>query len=105
MQPNPCPAAVIYQATNGKNQYTISVKIEDDAWSRLPDEQQLMVIAILSNTPISIMNMKGKGNGIKRESDGWTVHTQSNKSLYCDATKADMGKKVFVFNRYAKRPH
>jgi hypothetical protein len=108
MPANPCPPpGRNYQATNGRNQYQIHVQITDSAWLRVPPQEQDLAINVLSATPVNVMpDLKGKGNGIKRESNGWSIHTQSDKSLYdTNIRKGDAGKTNFVFDTYKKRPH
>ncbi len=108
MPNNPCPPpGKDYQASNGRNQYRIHVQITDDAWQKVPAQEQNMVINVLGATPVNVMpDLKGKGNGIKRESNGWSIHTQTDKSLYdTNIRKGDAGKTNFVFNTYKKRPH
>jgi hypothetical protein len=108
MPPNPCPPpGRQYSVTNGNNQYMINVSINNDAWDKVPEEEQELAINVLNGEPISIMaGLAGKGNGIKRESNGWTIHTQTNKSLYdTSIAKGDAAKKIFVFSDYKKRPH
>jgi hypothetical protein len=104
---NPCPVAKTYQASNGRNTYSITVTITAGAWNSLPLEEKQKVRNVMAAAPISVMpNLSGKGNGIKRESNGWTIHTQSDKSLYdTNITTNDAGKKTFVFDTYKKRPH
>ena len=106
MPDNPCPPpGKQYQATNGLNNYMITVTITTDAWDKVPDEEQQLAINVLNAPQVQIMaSLAGKGNGIKRESNGWSIHTQSDKSLYDgNITKGDAGKKIFVFNAYKKR--
>lgn len=107
MPANPCPTATQYQATNGMNDYFISVTITDDIWSKVPEDEQQLAINVLNAPKVMVMaNLAGKGNGIKRESNGWAIHTQTDKSLYdMNITAKDAGKKIFVFKTYKKRPH
>jgi hypothetical protein len=108
MPDNPCPPpGKDYQASNGSNSYMIHVTINNDAWNKVPEEEQSLAINVLNAPMVSVMaGLSGKGNGIKRESDGWSIHTQSNKSLYDGSiAKGDAGKKIFVFAAYKKRPH
>lgn len=108
MAVNPCPPpGKTLNATNGMNNYQITVVIADDVRGTVPPDEQLQIISILNNTPVSIMaGLAGKGNGIKRESNGWCIHNQANKSLYDLSIKpGDAAKKSFLFNAYKKRPH
>lgn len=105
--PNPYPNPTVLNASNGLNDYTITLSIDGTAWNKLPETERAMVISILSQDPIAISaDIKAKGNCIKRESTGWAVHTQTDKSLFdTNIRKGDAGKKVFVFDSYKKRPH
>ena len=106
MPANPCPPPGLqYAATNGKNDFFITVTITDDAWDKVPDNEQQLAINVLNAPQVQVMaSLAGKGNGIKRESNGWSIHTQSDKSLYDgNITKGDAAKKIFVFNAYKKR--
>lgn len=108
MADNPCPPpGKTYSATNGRNDYQITVQITNAAWMKVPVTEQDKVISVLSTEPVTIMpDLSGKGNGIKRESDGWSIHTQSDKSLYdTNIRKGDAAKKNFAFEKYQKRPH
>ena len=105
---NPCPPpGKTYAATNGRNNYDITVEITELVWMSVPVAEQELVINILNATPISVMaSLASTGNGIKRESNGWSIHTQTNKSLYdTNISKGDAGKKSFKFDTYKKRPH
>lgn len=105
MPDNPCPPpGKVLLATNGRNNYSITVIIQDAAWNLVPSTEQDQAISVLNATPVSILNIAGKGNGIKRESNCWSIHTQSDKSLLADASTADMGRKAFTFDKYKKRP-
>lgn len=105
-KPNPCPTATIYAATNGMNDFNITITIDDAAWNAAVGDHDV-ILSLLSNTPISVQaGLAAKGNCIKRESNGWAIHTQTNKSLYdMNIAKGDAGKKVFSFTAYRKRPH
>ena len=105
--PNPYPNPTQLPASNGRNDYTITVSIDDDAWDKLPEVERAMVISILSQDPVAISaDIGATGNCIKRESTGWAIHTQTSKSLFdTNIKKGDAGKKVFVFDTYKKRPH
>jgi hypothetical protein len=104
---NPCPNPRDYSATNGRNDYTVSVQITDAIWRSVPPSEQDLVVNVLNSPKLSIMpDLKSKGNGIKRESNGWSIHTQTDKSLYdTNIRQGDAGKKVFKFDAYKKRPH
>lgn len=84
--------------------YSARVVITQDAWDKADQDVQNQTNNILANTPIQLLSIKGKGNGFKRQSDGWSIHTQSDKRLY--ATN-DMGPAPhrFEFNTYKKPPH
>jgi len=105
MATNPCRTATTYKAAGIANEYDITITIAEDAWNSCAEQD--MVINILATTPIPILaSLASRGNGIKRESDGWTIHTQSNKSLYdTNISKGDAAKKTFNFTKYKKRPH
>ena len=105
-KPNPCPHATIYNATNGRNDFTITITIDEDAWTAAEGDHD-EIINVLNADPISVQaGLAAKGNCIKRESDGWSIHTQTNKSLYdTSIAKGDANKKTFHFTRYKKRPH
>ena len=109
MAANPCPPpnGRTFSATNGRNPYDITVTITHAAWLLVPADEQDMVIALLSSEPISVQaGLAAKGDCIKRESNGWSIHTQTNKSLYdMNISKGDAGKKTFKFDSYKKRPH
>lgn len=105
-KPNPCPTATVYPATNGRNDFNITITIEKSAWDAAAADHDV-IISLLSSPRITVSAAIGAtGNCIKRESNGWAIHTQTNKSLYdTNITRGDAGKKTFTFDTYKKRPH
>ena len=105
-KPNPCATPRVYAATNGRNDFSITITISDAAWNAA-DADHDVILSLLSNTPILVSASIGAtGNCIKRESNGWTIHTQTNKSLYdTNIARGDANKKTFTFDTYKKRPH
>ena len=84
--------------------YTARIQITQDAWEKADDDVQNEATNILKSEPIQLLSISGKGNGLKRESDGWTIHTQSNKRLY-DRTHMEPAPRTFTFDQYRKSPH
>lgn len=84
--------------------YTVRIQITQDAWDKADGDVQNEATNILSTEPIQLLPISGKGNGLKRESDGWTIHTQSNKRLY-DRTHLESAPKTHTFDEYRKSPH
>lgn len=84
--------------------WTANVRITQKAWAAADPDTQEQVTNILASTPIQLLPISGTGNGFKRESDGWTIHTQTNKRLY-DQTNTGPAPKTFLFDKYRKPPH
>jgi hypothetical protein len=94
-----------YQVKGQSGQtYTARVVITQDAWNKADQDVQNQTNQILAVQPIPLLPINGTGKGFKRESNGWTIHTQTNKRLY--ATN-DLGPapRRFEFDSYKKSPH
>lgn len=96
-----------YQVVGAGNvPYNVTIQITRQAWAAADDDTKTQVQNILGTQPIRILNIGERGNGIKKESDGWTIHTQTNKRLYDrDRNHSAPATKTFTFNEYRKSPH
>ncbi len=104
---NPCVAPKDYDAVTGHNKRVVTITITPKVWGKVPPSEQELILSLLASQPISVIaDLKATGNCIKRESDGWTIHTQTNMSLY-DKKPGHLSKDnaTFVFDRYERRPH
>lgn len=96
-----------YQVVGAGNvPYSATIQITKQAWAAADDQTKTQVRNILNSEPIPILSISGRGNGIKKESDGWTIHTQTNKRLYDrDRNHSSTSTKTFTFDEYRKSPH
>ena len=85
--------------------YTAHIQITQTAWAAADPDVQRDALNILNAPPIQLLPLNGKGNGIKRESNGWTIHTQTDKRLYDTDTSGGGAPKTFLFDTYKKAPH
>lgn len=88
----------------GGGVYTARVIITQEAWNKADQDAQKQSMNILANEPIPLLTSSGKGPGFKWEGNGWSIHTQTNKSLY-DTTNLEKAPRNFLFDTYKKRPH